>query len=402
MNQELEILESFILKKINPAVVSGFSSKLFEEFQTKIVNEKSHIKESILKTVFGLNKDQHIRIYVYDLQNKLILLADALYCYLKNEDPLLDNSYKKPCLHSIQKEIYFYILDLLSFLKRNFQEFINPDEKIPDGVKFIAIQNLKYKLTPKKKINNCVYNELISVTFTPLNQFFENHIPITSEELKYFEKLVAVCSEMNFMKVKDPVITLLKKLIFINFNSAAFFDFITDQIKLSINSIKSTPDKLEKLSLYLKKVNQAPVDTELWYNRKSRSIKDMLSQWIVEEIIFYEKISKNREEISPHKEMDFKITTSFSVSQLACFLKILVETGIISNQNDMDIIRFFATVTQSKRTESISFNSLRSKYYNIEDSTRQEVKDYVLKMLNNIHQQTNIIFLSVIFLIPQL
>lgn len=402
MNQELEILESFILKKINPDLVSCISDQILDEFQSGILNEKIRIQDGILKDVFNFRKDSLIRIYIQNLQNKFIFLADTLYDYLKEEDPFLNIIYKKSCLLSIQKSVYNFVLELLTFIEKNFHEFVNPESKIPDGTKFITIHHLKERLKSFDKIRNQTYNELKVIVTAPLKEFFENHISINSEQLHYFNELANACSGISIKKDKDPVLCLLKKLIFINFNSIAFFNFITDQIKTSLNSIESSSGKLEKLSLYLKKVNQAQVNPELCYIKNARPIKDMLAQWIVEEIIYYERLLKNRNETAhSEKDSDFKITTCFSVSQLACFLKILVETGIISNQNDMDIIRFFATVTKSKRTESISFNSLRTKYYNIDDNTREDVKDFVLKMLNSIRQQTNIIFLSGIFLALQ-
>jgi len=81
------------------------------------------------------------------------------------------------------------------------------------------------------------------------------------------------------------------------------------------------------------------------------------------------------------------------VSQLAYFLRILVETEVIKNPNDKELLKFYAKHTRTKKTETISSESLRVKFYNIEDSTKEEVKTIVIKLLNFIQNNKSYVFL---------
>jgi hypothetical protein len=47
-----------------------------------------------------------------------------------------------------------------------------------------------------------------------------------------------------------------------------------------------------------------------------------------------------------------------------------------------------ANHTKTKQTDTISQESLRTRFYNIEDGTREAVKDYIIKMLNYINKKT--------------
>ncbi|MGC8823154.1 MAG: hypothetical protein ACP5PZ_00980 [Bacteroidales bacterium] len=77
-----------------------------------------------------------------------------------------------------------------------------------------------------------------------------------------------------------------------------------------------------------------------------------------------------------------------SVAQLGFLLKIAFEVGIVKNPNQRDVIGFMANHTKTKQADTISPESLRTRFYNIEDSTRQAVKEYVIKMLNYINKKT--------------
>jgi hypothetical protein len=61
-----------------------------------------------------------------------------------------------------------------------------------------------------------------------------------------------------------------------------------------------------------------------------------------------------------------------------------METGFIKNQSTIDVIRFFSKNIRTNRTESISTDSFRSKFYNTEHSAKEAVKVDVLKLLDYI------------------
>jgi hypothetical protein len=81
----------------------------------------------------------------------------------------------------------------------------------------------------------------------------------------------------------------------------------------------------------------------------------------------------------------FKVVTELSVAQIACFVRLLVESGVIKNKNRAELITFYAVYTQSKKQENISPESFRTRFYNIEESARQEIRGTIIQLLNYIN-----------------
>jgi len=135
--------------------------------------------------------------------------------------------------------------------------------------------------------------------------------------------------------------------------------------------------------------NQTPVRPSIAYLPKQKSIKDFMIEWLLEEICYLEKkeqLSGNGTAMTITQEKNFKVVTELSVSQVACLIRLLVKTGVIKNKNQKQLIEFYAAYTQSKKQENISFESFRSKFYNIEESSKQDIRDLMIRLLNEIRK----------------
>jgi hypothetical protein len=88
----------------------------------------------------------------------------------------------------------------------------------------------------------------------------------------------------------------------------------------------------------------------------------------------------------------FKIETGLSVTQIACFVRLFMDCGVFKNTNVREILTFLAEHIRSKRQENISAESLRLKYYNIEESTRGEVRKVLSQMLEKNQVKNQFIF----------
>ena len=122
------------------------------------------------------------------------------------------------------------------------------------------------------------------------------------------------------------------------------------------------------------------------YKPERKPLNEQLLSWLMEEIAYLEK----SQELSPGIEIEnkepfnenFKIITSHSVSQVAFLLKLLVDIGAILNKNQKELIRLVASIVKTQQTEHISPESLRTKYYNVDESTVDAVRDTIIKLLN--------------------
>lgn len=168
-------------------------------------------------------------------------------------------------------------------------------------------------------------------------------------------------------------------LLYLNYNSRRYFRHVIKTITMKLDSEETSSGKLDQLRYEQKVLNQTPSDYEIAYSLKSPSLKEMVGTWILEEIRFLEGAAGLT--VVPHlreteySKKDFKIEFDMSVSQFAFFIKSFVEIGIVQNKNLSELIRFLARFVKTKRSENISYESFRMKYYNVESSTKDVVKN---------------------------
>lgn len=57
-----------------------------------------------------------------------------------------------------------------------------------------------------------------------------------------------------------------------------------------------------------------------------------------------------------------------SVAQTACMVRAFIEIGTFQNGELSQLIRLLVTIIKTKRSQNISVESFRMRYYNIEDN----------------------------------
>ena len=91
------------------------------------------------------------------------------------------------------------------------------------------------------------------------------------------------------------------------------------------------------------------------------------------------------EETTIRKE--FKFEFDMSVSQFAYFIRTFIEAGVIQNKNISELIRFLARFVKTKRSENIAYESFRMKYYNVEGTTKNSVKNILHNAIGYINSK---------------
>jgi len=93
-----------------------------------------------------------------------------------------------------------------------------------------------------------------------------------------------------------------------------------------------------------------------------------------------------RSEFSDDEISYEKIKTKLTVSQLSYLFRVLIDLEVFKQRTKSDVLKFISDNFQTSNAEEISLNSLRSKYYTVDDSTRDAVKDVLIRMLKKIEK----------------
>lgn len=394
MFQDLKILNDFVLNKLDPIKSATKTVEILKGWHSIILDEGHKVKRNIANEALKLPDGDHIKVYIQSYQRELISLANELYSYNNCNKVEIDFSPDKPIdLYSLQKIVYNTLEDLIEYLKINFDDYFLFDAKPHRRKVLAAVHQFTECINNVQALSNDS-NVYLNAVVTTLSDLIHSPEKITFHRIDYL--LILTDAILNFPHQKyEKDLTLFLKYHFLhlNFNSAqAKLVFITEYSAV-LENLKSVNEKLEKISWYLKRITQTQVQSGMSYEPKEQSLKEYISHWLIEELSFLEKnyiVSKLHDE---EPDPDTKVIFNMSVAQLGCFLKFLVDAEVIKSTNYTELVKLVARGTRTKGTGNISPESLRIKFYNIEESTKNDIKEMIINLLNIIKNHRNYIIL---------
>lgn len=351
-------------------------------------NENQKIKKINKERVFKLKSRERIEQYIHRKQYALENLAHRLvkeinpvnssdlYQFSKNYD-------KIDCL----KITYIYLEKLLRFIEKEYRNYLNVNIKIPYRSTFIKEFEITKKLKKVKSqlLRSNINDQLLKLVNEPLLKIATINI---QEKLTYYEFnycsefIMAFYKQINFADMSEETI---KEFLFdLNFNSLQFFKYLTFEILQELEMQENNIQKIDVLYQFLKNYNQKQSRNYIKYKTNLPSLKEQITSWIEEEIDYLtKKIKLEANQITniSNNEEKIKLLTGLSVAQLSCFFGLLMETGIIKHKNQTDVFRFISENFKTNNTEKISVDSIKVKYYNVENTTKNAIREKIIELL---------------------
>ena len=391
MKYKLDILDSIIQDAINSPEIS---KKEFKNLKKTVQTESSQIKKALVKEVFSLENDKCIELYIRNHQNALIRLSDKIFENLNQSgDKDIWTSLGDPQAFTLKKMVHYEIDTILTFIKSYFSRYFNHHGKIPEQYRVVAQKELREQ---NRRLYHHLKSEkdcpLLDIAFYPIKKFHEAGDPVSFQRLVYLKELIKIISHSCLLCSENTInCTLRTNLIYLNFNSYRFFTFLTREITDEYMGKDTIQDQIKVLCYYVKYINQVQIKPNFIFKPEQKPLNEQLLNWLMEEISYLEKKRELSSSMArDNKDLlnkDFKIITDQSVSQVAFFLKLLVDVGVITNRNQRELIQFVASNIQTKQTTHISPESLRTKYYHVDEGTVEAVKDTIIKLLNEIQNK---------------
>ena len=388
MKYELEELEEIV------AELTGDISFISDDIQTtparsadQLLLITRNIKTAFREIAFGDYKEVLVERYFQNHQAALIDLADQLWDQIIADD--LNDSLGDS--NSELLIVYNQLDQLIIYLEKHFSQYFNPENRIPNSYRQIALREIQDQVTQIQQVlsDDQLDPNLIRLLLAPINMLKDQKEDVTFNFMIFTKALVnevqsLIAQEINSSDLTDKI---LMAMIYINYNSYKFFAYCVDFITSRYQQADTLNGQLEQLAWYSKSISQAPIKPGYHFRCNRPSLKDQLLEWITDESNFLEK----RHQLSinmafsqqVHPEDSPKINLNFSVAQIAYFIRLLVESKIIGNRNQMEVLRFFANHAMSKKAETISLESLRTKYYNVDNSTIITVRESIIALLNH-------------------
>jgi len=309
--------------------------------------------EEIKETVFRLNSEEETKVWLN-----------------KHQSLLTEQQKIEPDNTKIDMVLYF--------LEIHYGNFLNDD--LPNSkhgiVQLQNLQNQKYcthikQIFPEEFYNNIKhllfdyqYYTIYQVKY--LRQFWRDFSsdyqqPLTSNDQQDFE---------NY-------------LISQNFNTPQFFKYTINQIIDSCQQHDDPSIQKHILQGFLCEYNKIPTKIGGSYRKDYGNIKSLIIDWLQIEI---RTRTKKQQEFNPNQQQILsknqnKIEIKFTVAQLACIFKLLYSKNLINNKSQTEILEIISKIFKTPKAENISFESLQNKYYNIEDATKESVKELLTSLV---------------------
>ncbi|MBC7485434.1 MAG: hypothetical protein H7282_01600 [Cytophagaceae bacterium] len=287
--------------------------------------------------------------------------------------------------HKRHENIRLKCDQVLYFLETHFWDYL--DHSLP--VSDLGFRDVRTK-------TNFVVVEL-RVLISEMDEDFQKTLkplcfPLISSTLHYIHYLDTFCNRWNneFIYSEKDVDRhqelLILFLITYNYNLPGFFEYLTHQIKVKLKNADDLNNQANILQLYLDQLSCISSCASISFSSDFEPIKDILKQWLKNELKVCMKriksFSSDQLGLFPSKQC--KVETSLSVAQIAYLMKLMYTSGVTVNKVQQDVLQAISKTFCSKKMEYMSFGSLQSKYYHVEDATKQAVKDILLAMIKNI------------------
>ncbi len=365
-----------------------FEKNQFKNLSIEYRNFHKLLKQHLNKITTENKNSKAAKMLIQCYQYRLTQVINALYAINHN------------CIHYhlcnkqlLKPELSFYI-QYLVILQHSFPKYFNHSANVPH-ILFLKTRKQFLKLFNDRAISQIQHTSTLKLYLIIRSIFSEQVTEFSFHTMKYwnnfFQSFPSQAILNNDTKENYLFRIIVKYLIVQNLNHINIYENIIDHIKNKVNHNEDFSSRINELSKIKKDISQIVVVKYKGYNQKGDSLKDLLLNFLIREISYYNQkyliLNTDSHLIKDSKiYYNNKIKTSLSVDQMGCFLRHMVDSGIILTQNKKETIKIIAEVFTSKNNDIVSNKSLKNKYFHNDESSLESTKEVFLKLFKSIQR----------------
>lgn len=392
----LEWLDSLITVSLNPAK-ADYATVTDEQIKTilnKIAEEKTKFQSLLKSHVFGLTKEKQVELSLKQYHSVLIILLDQA---LENSKAIPN---KKKVLKHLADEIITCVDELLSFIEIRFSDYLCLDVRVPLTYLSVTKKELKPRINKLNlKLSKQVTDDrLRAIVLNCLFFFIDNDEgnPVTFQELLYIKELLHELEATEALEEKKSTYSSLDRvLIYLNFNSTEYVNYLTQKIADKINAHEDISKRMDCLLFHSKEFNQMHRKIGIALYPQQIDLKDELSNWFSQEIFYLEKKFhfsivpfKNKvagvKEKTPVENEKSKVLCILSTDQTGLILRAADELKILIAKSMNEVFKTIVPHLSTPYKENLSYDSMRSKSYAAEERDKEIAIETLEKLIEKI------------------
>ncbi len=224
-------------------------------------------------------------------------------------------------------------------------------------------------------------NKLVDFIYHLYFSLAEGCATISFYQLNYLKELINVLSDELKGRVTENQRYCYNLLILCNLNSPEFYGLCRDSLFAQGDINHPVQERIVFLIAERKSVRQMSLMMKKPYISSSPSLDKMLLSFIDEEIVYLRELQHIGTDLTGSALNDNSFKVSFSVKQLAFFIHLQVESGIILEQRPKQIHLHSVNHYSTEDRLQISEKSFKNAYYSHADEDIKRVSAKLSEML---------------------
>ena len=375
----MESWDQWVHSELHPVVLLPSAPESMKAHLATAKEWKEALRIQLLRDTLYKKTEPEIALLVERYQIEVASLLDLLFHYQHYESITREC---KQFYQAVAAELEIIILHL----QHNYSRYFNTNLNLPLPLRLREAHDIKRQWKGlAKTLRETESNKgLVAILDQSIKGLLHLHedTAITYHQVFYFKNLLkTIAGYLSTPTLQPAYASMTELLIGCKFNDLAFISEVCSDIRSEAIKKESDELKLEYLRNCQKQVSQLWEQNIGPFQAAQPSAKPMILDWLSEELACQQLSTAAAES----KQADgiketVKMHTPLSVPVLALIARLFKDSGMVTNTNNMDVIRFFATHFTTQRKSEFSLVHLRSKFYEVDESTKKKVYDYLMQM----------------------
>jgi hypothetical protein len=383
MDYELEKWDRFISNTLNQTKNVQLDQQNILALSAQSASSRDSVRQQMMQQVFSLTKEKATELFVQQHQAVLIRLLDEVHKHLQdiNPDPQVTDLYK-----TISEHLGF----VLNFIENYFSKYFNLDERVPATYLQVAAKEICDQVPACRKAledKGVTDEKLMELIFSVFGDFCTARTnPYTYRDLIYRKDLIKELEALGSMHKEGCIYAATSELlIYMNFNSTAFFNYFLSAIHNELKKLRTADAKIEKLAWHQKEIAQIHIKPGYALFSGDTSIKDLLVTAIEQEIQYLQAINNaNIAELNAHVVPRDLLLLPFKGSEIYLLHKAFLDAGGAPGEVYKTLLERTAPFLANKTTKGFSSESLCKYSDKVTPEVKDDVKRFLQKMIRNI------------------
>jgi hypothetical protein len=372
----IEIWDQLVHSILHPAVLIQSAPDAIDGYLVTAKELKEALRMQLLRDTLYNKTEMEIGLLVERYQTISANLLDLLFQYQHYESLTRE-------LKQFYQAVCAQLEEFIFLLKNTYGRYFNAGLNLPLPLRVREGHELKryWKNIASMLTDHTINIPILNILDQCIKKLIHHNeiTSVTYHQVSYFKNLLKELSGYLSASAFPPAYTSITELLISwNFNEFAFIHEVCIDIRTGAENKGSNEFRLEFLKNTQKQMSQLLEKSNAAFYSDRPTAKQTILEWIVQELTYLEEAAM----VSHKKEIKegIKIHTSISVPVLALITRLFKESGIVTNTNQTEILKFFAAHFTTLRKSEFSYGHLHSKYYDADEGTKKKVYDYLMEM----------------------